>query len=346
MPEDTNSKTEKATPKKLRDARKKGQVAKSKDIVSTMILLLLFTYFMFFWNSIQNNLETLLLFPSQVLLLDFSVAISNFLQVIYQSILINILLPIALISVIGGIMGNIIQFGLVFSWHPVKPSLNKINPVSGFKKIFSLKQLKTTAVSILKILAISIVLYFLLREFITQAVFDLNICSLDCELSVFNYFFTLFIKILLLIIFITTVLDFIIQKAEFQKEQRMTKHEVKREHSNMEGNPEIKAKRKQLFREISADDIIQKIKDSKIIIYGPAITVVLHYEAGKTPLPIIASFGKARMSKVMLDVARSEKVPTHESLELAMALLEKGSIDQYIPEETIEGVALALRDSS
>lgn len=343
MSEDQNSKTEQATPKKLKDARKKGQVAKSKDVVSTVILILLFTYFAFFWDFIQASLETLVLFPQTVMLLDFHVALGNFTQAIYKLVIFNIIFPTALISLIGGVMGNIMQFGMVFSWDPVTPKLSKIDPVAGFKKIFSMKQLKTTGISILKIAAISIVLYFLLREFLSQAIFDLNSCDIHCEQTILGYFFIMLVKIILLIILITTILDFIVQKAAFLKEQKMTKHEVKRERSNMEGNPEIKSKRKQLQREINADDIKQKIKDSRILIYAPSITIVLHYEPDVTPLPLISSIGKARMANKMLEIARAEKIPTYESTDLAVKLLDKGTVDQYIPEETIEGVAIAIR---
>lgn len=345
MAEDKSSKTEPATPKKLRDAKKKGQVPKSKDVVSTTILILIFTYFYFFWNHIQENLETLILLPQKVILLDFAKANSVLLDGIVQTTLLNILLPIALISLIGGIMGNILQFGLVFSWDPVKAKFEKISPASGFKKIFSIKQLKTTAVSALKIIAISVVFYFVLHEFMYEAVFDLNQCNIQCEQTLLGYFIRNMVVAILLIIILTTIIDYLVQRSAFLKDQMMSKYERKSEQKNTDGNPEIKSKRKQLQREINADDIKQKIKDSRILIYSAGITVVLHYEQGVTPLPLIASIGKAKMAGKMLEIARSEKVPIFESDTLAESLLENGTVDQYIPEETIEGVANAIRSS-
>ncbi len=343
MSEDKSSKTEQATPKKLRDARKKGQVPKSKDAVSFTILVLLVLYFIFFWDVIEDNLKALTLLPKEVLLLDFNSAIYIIAKKAGSLALFSIILPISLLTVIGGIIGNLFQFGFIFSWDPVSPKLSKIDPIAGFKRIFSVKQLKTTFVSLLKIIAIGIILYFVFYEFLSQTIFDLSICGIECQKVVLGIFVKKMVISILFILLITTVIDIIIQKVEFQKEQKMSKDDIKRERKNMDGDPLIKSELRRLRREIAGDDIKQKIKDSRILIYCSGISVVLKYEPGVTPLPIITSIGKAKMADKMLNIAREEKILIHESFELAQLLVSKGSVDQYIPDESIKGVANALR---
>lgn len=343
MSEDKSSKTEQATPKKLRDARKKGQVPKSKDVVSFTILVLLILYFIFFWDSIEDDLKTLILLPKEVLLLDFDTATFILAKKIGSLALFGILLPISLLTIVGGILGNVFQVGFIFSWDPVSPKLSKLNPIAGFKRIFSIKQLKTTFISLLKIIAISIVFYFVFYEFLSQAIFDLSICGIECQKIILGIFVKKMIISILMILLITTVIDIIIQKTEFQKEQKMSKEDIKRERKNMDGDPMVKSELRRLRREVANDDVKQKIKDSRVLIYSSGVSIVLKYEAGVTPLPIITSIGKAKMADKMLEIARAEKISMHESFKLVQLILSKGSVDQYIPEESIEGVAFALR---
>ena len=344
MSEDKSSKTEKATPKKLRDARKKGQVAKSKDVVSTTILIFLFIYFLIAWNSIQEHLKVLLLSPSQLILLDLKVAIAAFVDIIYQEAIWGIIIPISILTVLGGIIGNLIQTGFLFSIDPILPKMNKISPVSGFKRIFSMKQLKTTGIGVLKVIAICFGIYFVVLLFLEKGTYYLSMCNVSCQQSIVEYYTKILVEIVLIITLFLSVIDFIVQRAEFLKEQKMSKDDQKREYKNMEGDPQIKSKRKQIQREVANDDTNKKVRDSRVIIYSSGVAIALQYNEGDDPLPIISSIGKAKMADKMIEIARAEKVPMYESLELVLTIIKNGgTIDQYIPDESVNGVVQALK---
>lgn len=344
MAEDKSSKTEKATPKKLRDARKKGQVAKSKDIVAATILIFLLIYFLVAWDSIQGHLKATMLSPKQFMLLDIHVAIVRTVEIIYRDAFLGIIIPIAVLTVLGGIIGNLIQMGFLFSLDPITPKMNKISPVSGFKKIFSMKQLKITGTGIIKVVAISFGLYYVVKLFLSEGTFYLNMCDVSCQQNILQYYTKTLVQIVLFITLFLSILDFIIERAAFLKDQMMSKDEQKREHKNMEGDPQIKSKRKQIQREVANDDTKKKVKESRVLIYGAGLAISLQYNEGEHPLPIISSIGKARMADKMIEIARAEKVPMYESIDIALSIIKnKGQIDQYIPEESVNGVVKALK---
>ena len=346
MSEDKSSKTENASPKKLRDARKKGQVAKSKDVVSTTILIFLFIYFVVAWQSIEDHLKILILSPKEFILLDIKSAIITLMDVIFNHVIISILLPLALITISGGVIGNLIQTGFLFATDPIVPKMNKISPVSGFKRIFSIKQLKTTGISILKVLSISVGLYFVMKLFMSDGLYYFNVCNIECQEKVVGYYMKILVEIVILITLFISIIDFIVQRASFLKDQKMSKDDQKREYKSMEGDPQIKGKRRQIQQEIANDDTNKKIKESRIIIYSSGLAISLLYNEGEHPLPIISSIGKARMADKMVEIARGEKVPVYESFDIALAIISnKGEIDQYIPNESIEGVVKALQET-
>ena len=344
MSEDKGSKTEKATPKKLRDARKKGQVAKSKDVVSTTILIFLLIYFIIAWGFIQDHLKVLLLSPNQLILLDLNIAIAAFVDAIYQEAIWGIIVPVSILTILGGIIGNLIQTGFLFSVDPILPKMNKISPVSGFKRIFSMKQLKTTGIGVLKVIAICFGIYFIVLMFLEKGTYYLSMCNVSCQQNIIGFYTKVLIEIIFIITLFLSIIDYIVQRAEFLKEQKMSKDEQKREYKNMEGDPHIKSKRKQIQREISNDDTNKKVKDSRVIIYSSGLAIALQYNEGEDPLPIIKSIGKAKMADKMIEIARAEKVPMYESLELVLSIIKNnGAIDQYIPDESVNGVVLALK---
>ncbi len=346
MAEDKSSKTEKATPKKLRDARKKGQVAKSKDIVSTTILLFLFIYFILSWETIQEHLKTIILAPNQFMFLDVKVAMARTVEIIYNEAIWGIIIPIAVLTILGGIIGNLIQSGFLFSFDPILPKMNKISPISGFKKVFSVKQLKVTFVSMIKVITISFGIYFVVKLFLREGTYYLNMCNVNCQQAIVEHYTKILIEIVLIITLFLSIIDYIIQHAEFMKDQKMSKDEQKREHKNMEGDPQIKSKRKHIQQEVANDDTKKKVRESRVLIYASGIAISLQYNEGKDPIPIISSIGKAKMADKMIEIARAEKVPMYESIEIALSIIKNnGTIDQYIPEESINGVVTALKST-
>lgn len=340
---DSGDKTEEATPKKLRDARKRGQVPKSKDLPSAFILIFGAAYFWSTWDSMSEILNELFLSMGELLFVDFKLALFAALELIVDKVIWGIALPFAFVAVIAGILGNIVQFGFIFSIDPVLPKMSKVNPGEGIKRIFSMKQMMETLLSLVKTIVIGVVMLYVIYTGIESLMNEASQCNVECQKAIIESLLAQMFMFIIPIVFVLAILDFIYQRIQFMKEQRMTKEEIKREFKEMFGDPHVEGERRNLRRELAEDDIKDKIKTARLIVIDIGVSIALHFVQDETPLPIITAMGKDQMAKKMLEIAQIEDVPTIVDPGLAQLLLEDGKIDQYIPESSIEKVATAMR---
>ncbi|MBK8453153.1 MAG: EscU/YscU/HrcU family type III secretion system export apparatus switch protein [Thiofilum sp.] len=343
--ESSSEKTEDATPKKLRDARKRGQVARSKDIPSALILIAIILYFVLSWNTILENLKETFNVISTLLSYDFGVALSGSLKVINEKIILEIILPFSLVVTVAAILGNIGQFGFLFSFDSMKPDFAKINPAEGMKRIFSVKQLVETLLSLLKTIVISIIMLYVVYIGIKLLLNDVQQCNVLCQQFINEDLISKLFLYIIPAILVMAVVDFIFQRQQFLKEQRMTKEELKREFKEMFGDPHVVGERRNLRRELAEQDIQKRIKTARLVIVDIGVAIALQFEQGVTPLPLIAAIGRGPVARRMLEIAQIENVPTIQNPKLAQLLLEEGKVDQYIPTSSIEGVAQAMRQN-
>jgi len=343
---DKDSKTEEPTPQKLRDARKKAQVARSEEFGPTLMFVFAVLYFWFGWDSMFANIkEVMTSIPAFIYTTDFPLALDNLIDKVVSKVIYAIILPFALLMLVAGILGNVLQTGILFSVDPVIPKGEKISPIKGFGRIFSVKSVIKTLFSIIKIIGMSIIITYVVRLGIRDYMHDLSQCDVSCQMLVFQSLLKKLIMILLPVLIVVAAMDFMFQKAQFTKDQRMTKDEVKREYKNQEGDPEIKGARKEEQRKMLEQDLNKKVKESRVIIVGMNLAVALKYKED-LPLPILLAIGKNRMSFKMIEIANKERVKIIADPELATKLANEGDIDQYIPSSTIEGAARAIQQSN
>ncbi len=342
MSEDKSRNTEKATPKKLRDARKKGQVAKSKEVVSAFMLLGVAIYFWLTWEAQFHYLIELFSIPQIIYTMPFDSALDKALSVMLKVAMYWVILPVVVIQMVMAVIGSIVQFGVLFSAHPIKPDINKLNPVKKAGQIFSLKTLLETILSMMKIIVIAFVLYLVIRSGLKDIIHDPTVCNVQCLKGLFQSLVEGLILYILPLLLVLATIDYLIQRQHFLKEQMMSKEELKREFKDMEGDPLIKGARRATARELSSQDISDRIKRSRILVIGSEGAVALRYDPEETPLPVILMIGRGEMTRRLVAVAREEKIPGIADDILVDQLL-KGSVDQYIPEEAIQRTAIALR---
>ncbi|WP_263322389.1 type III secretion system export apparatus subunit SctU [Endozoicomonas sp. Mp262] len=335
----SGEKTEEPTPKKLRDARKKGQVAKSKEVSGTFGLIAVLVTIWFMSDRYMETIEEMVLLPAEVYNENFMFALKVVVTgILDQSII--LLLPLVLVAMFSAIIGNVMQFGLLFSGESVKPDIKKIDPVQGMKKIFALKNLVEFFKSIIKIIFLSVVVYFVIKNSLGDMV-NLPFCGTSCILPVAGELMKKLLLYSAVAFIIIAVLDYMFERYNFMKQQRMTKDEVKREYKEMEGSPEIKSKRKEIHQEIlnSADNT----KKSDVVIKNPThLAIGLHYRQDSTPLPVIMVKGRGAHARFIVKVAEKEGIPVLENVPLAHALFDV-DIAAYIPGELIEPVAEVFR---
>lgn len=337
-----SEKTEDPTPKKLRDARKKGQVAKSKDVSSAVEMTVIFAVFLGMAASILEKMSGMILFPTQFYEADFKLAFNSVLHEMFN-VSFEIVAPLLAAVIASAVIGNVGQTGFLINQEALKPKFDSLNPGAAVKKIFGLKNLIEFVKSAIKIAFLSLLLYFLIRNSLNDLV-KIPPCGLTCIIPVLgNLLLQVFIYTIVAFILVAAA-DFAFQKWEFNKQQKMTKDEVKREYKESEGDPHIKGQRKSLHKELLQSQAEDRTRDSKVVVTNPVhLAVALDYREGETPLPIIAAMGEGGYAKRIVQVATEAGIPIMQNIPVARGLFEKGKMEQYIPSDMIEAVAEVLR---
>ncbi|GIN61542.1 flagellar biosynthetic protein FlhB [Robertmurraya siralis] len=336
-------KTEKATPKKRQDSRKKGQVAKSQDVNTAIVLLAVFLTLLFagqfFFESLLNIFK-----HSYQQYIGLNVTENN-LRIILLDILqelVFVLAPIMAVAMIAGVAANYMQFGFLFSTETIQPKLEKLDPIKGFKRIFSLRAIVELLKSILKIslvgLATFSVLWFRKEEILILAQKSLGagittIANLTVQMG-------LIASILLIVL---SILDYLYQKYDFEKNIKMSKQDIKDEHKNIEGDPLIKSKIKQRQREMAMRRMMQEVPNADVVITNPThYAVCLKYDESKLDAPFVVAKGVDYVAQKIKYIAKENDVVLVENRPLARALYSQTEIGDAIPEEFFKAVAEIL----
>ncbi len=338
----SSEKTEQPTNKRLRDARKKGQVAHSKEISSTALLLGLFAYFYCCGGWIYGRLIELIQAPADFHKIPFDQALPQVLAIMAtEAGLLS--LPALGIVLLLGIAANYFQVGPLFSVEPISPKLSKLNPVDKLKQIFSMKNFIEFVKSVIKVVFLSVLIYYLIRDALPSLVY-IPYDGLDGVIQLLDaLLFRLAIVTGFAYIAIAAA-DFFFQRRQHVKQLMMTKQEVKQEHKENEGDPQIKGKRKQLHRELANGEVEKRVKKSTVLVTNPThYAIALFYEKGRTRLPVLLAKGKGARALRMIDIARREGIPVMRNVPLAHALYDDVDADTCIPRELIEPVAEVLR---
>lgn len=337
-----SEKTEQPTPKKLRDARNKGEVAKSKEVVSAALIVAIFSFLFAFGGHYVKTFSGMMILPGAFLHLPFREALSAIVDGLADAA-ISVLVPLLLLVIIVGIGANYIQTGFLLVLEPVKPKLDKISPATNIKNIFSIKSVVEFAKSIVKIAVLSGALYFVISEGLKDLVYAPR-CGFPCVSAVTSMLLAKVLIYSAVAFIVLAAVDYFFELHQFTKKNKMTKDEVKREYKESEGDPIIKSKRKQLHQEIMMQNTAGKVRKSSVLVTNPTrIAIALLYNEDETPLPVVMAKGEDHIAKRMIEIAREEGIPIMENIPLARALHADSDVDQYIPSELIEPVAEVLR---
>lgn len=336
-------KTEEPTSKKKRDAKKKGNVAKSKEVTTAMTLLatliIIYTMSDFIILEIKNFISD---FLSIGLKTDINISVLNKLGMKLLIAFMKIFLPIGLLIMVFGIIGNLIQTGLMFVGEGLKPQISKLNPINGFKNMFSLKALG----NLVKSIVIIVVLFNIGYSFLEKN-FEGIIKSGDIYLPFLLDTIIELIKGLLgricLAVVVIAIIDYVYQRYTHNKELKMTKQEVKEEYKQMEGDPHIKGKIKQKQREMANQRMMQSVPSAAVIVTNPThISIAIRYERGKDTTPVVVAKGADNIAFKIREIAKEHDIPIIENKPLARLIYKEVEINQEIPEEMYQAVAEVL----
>lgn len=340
---DKHSKTEDATPKRIRDAKRKGQGPKSTDLGPALSLLI----FIFMSGLLGNYVfKRVLIFLKRSLTADFNTVVdvayvrTNFIDNMLTGMM--IVIPIALISIALGLAVSIAQTGFIITGEPIKPDLNKINPIQGFKNIFSKKVLFNLLKNLLKLFLVFYLAYKGLKD---SFVMIINTSGIGTE-KMFQ-FFTGFVRSLVTTIAYVMVLlgvaDLIFQRREFKIRLRMTKQEIKDEYKEMEGSPEVKSARRQRQRQLAMGRMMANVPEATVVVTNPThVAVALRYDKSKDEAPILLAKGLDKVAGRIKETAKDHKIPIMENKELARTIYREVEIGEYVPADLYKAVAEIL----
>jgi flagellar biosynthetic protein FlhB len=338
--------TEEASQHRLEEYRRKGQVAQSKELTSLLALLAaaVTTYMMAPKMGMQ-----MAEFMREVFKSDFSSKVDLSSGDAARSVLMKALhiiagigLPICLAGFVFGIIGSIAQIRNIFSFDPLTPDLNKINPLQGLQRLIS----KRSALDGLRLIIKTVVAVFVAYSLVKSEVLS-SPAQLANEPSMLFSAYGHSAKIVFFALFgvltFFAVIDFGFQKWEYNKNLRMTKQEAKQEHKEREGDPQVKARIRAVQREVARRRMMQAVKKADVIVTNPThIAIAIVYEKDKMAAPKVVAKGADLMAQRIKKIAADAGIPLVENVPLARTLFKTVKINQYVPRALYQAVAEVL----
>ncbi len=341
--EDGQEKTEPATERKRQRAREEGNVPKSNELNTALMLLAGVISFYFFAEHFYGNIaEAIVYYLDHCGSRDISEeSIHSFLMEFGLRV-IQILLPFYIIFVIVAILINIAQVGLMFTGKQMAPDLKKLNPISGLAKFVSIRSQVELVKSIGKIFIIAPVMiltvYYslpgmmvLVTEEVKDILIHIGFEALDIAIRA------------LIIMLILAILDYVYQRWQFERDLKMTQQEVKQERKDVQGDPQIKGRIRSLQMEMARQRMMEEVPEAEVVVTNPTeYAIALKYESGDMPAPQVVAKGKHLLAQKIKEIAKENNIPVVENRALAQSLYKLVQVGDFIPPELYQAVAEVL----
>lgn len=340
---DSGEKTEEPTAKKLSEARKKGQIARSKDLGTMFVLVGSAVAIMLVGSSLVESL-------SNIMTRFFSLSRKEALDIhalfnVAQGTVSDIIAPllwIFIIIMLAAFIGNTMLGGISFSAEAMAPKLSKMSPIAGFKRMFGVKALVELIKSLLKFFVVFIVAFLLLTSLFDQ-ILGLSLEAIPINFEHATDMLLWMFLALALSIGIIAAIDAPYQTWEHNRQLKMTKQEIKDEFKNSEGSPEIKGRIRRVQYEMSQRRMMQDVPDSDVVITNPThYSIALKYDGSSGGAPQLVAKGIDEMAMHIRTIAKEHQVEIIQSPALARSLYYTAEVNEDIPEELFAAVAQVL----
>jgi flagellar biosynthetic protein FlhB len=335
MAEEDQNKSEQASQFKLKEAQKRGSVAKSMDINSFVALSSLAIGLSLWGKSIiQKQLRLSEYTFSNIGKISFAPQplVQWVLHLFFHTLL--AFLPLFILLIATGVLSNVFQTGPVFSTHPLKPDFKKINPAESIKRLFSMRIIVEAVKSTLKTASIAAAVFLFIRSVLPTL---LGLGQSDFKrypIVVLNDIETL-IRWCLIALALWVLIDLLYVRREYRKKMMMSRRELTEEHKQREGDPRIRAKIRELQKEArKRSKSLRSVKNADVLITNPTrLAIALRYDRQEMSAPVVIAKGAGQLAKLMREMAFRHQIPVVENKKLAAALFRKVSIDSQIPED-------------
>ncbi|WP_407353240.1 type III secretion system export apparatus subunit SctU [Luteimonas sp. R10] len=334
-------KTEKPTPKKIRDARKEGNVAKSKELTSTVLVLGWIAGAWMLMGFMHTRISALFDQSLEAVGAPFFETLPRLGYLAFQTLL-WLTLPLMLLAMLLAAVTEFLQVGPIASMKKLTPNLDKLNPAEGIKKMFSMDNLVELIKSVLKSAALLGIGYVVLRGML-EGLLKLPYATPAAMGSAIWHALKWIVIWTVAVFFFVSALDVWYQKFSYIKKLKMSRRDIKQEVKENEGDPYVKQRRKQLHQEWSQQNMLSSVRKSSVVVTNPThIAVALQYEHGETDLPVVVAKGEGHFAEMIKQAAEEAGVPILQNIPLARGLNEKVELDDYIGNEFFEAVAEVL----
>lgn len=338
----SQEKTEDATPKKLREARKKGQIAKSKDLSTVAVMVVVFVTIAFTTGTITSELKMAMAtifekvsqgtFDGADMMDAGRLAFFSFTKV---------MVPILVAGVVTAVVVGFLQVGAIFSTEVLTPKLEKLNPIEGVKNMFKMATFIELLKNVAKLTLVVYLAYRTINNYMQEILLSPQVGVVESVSMTGDIVYSFFVKVAILFLIIA-IIDMGVQRWNFMKNMRMSKDEVKREYKQDEGDPHIKQERRRLHREMVFGDVKKNVKKADAVVSNPIhVAVAIQYDRKEMGAPEVLAKGQRKYAEMILEIARSENIPVVRNIPLAWALLQVEEGDA-IPEDLYEPVAEVL----
>ncbi len=343
---DSDEKTEEPTAKRKREARQKGQVPKSTELNSAIVLLFAFVCLKNFGIKLYSGMLDIITLTFEVYMYKedlFTVSGVIGLATDIALIFFTAMLPIFAVILLAGVISNLMQSGLLFTTESIKPKFSNISPLKGIKQMFSLKQVAEFFLkTLVKVAIVGIVAYTTISDNVRALLNTMNLSPAATGEYIMSTIIDLGIKMSMCLLIFAFV-DWIVQMRKHKKDLRMTKQEIKEEYKQTEGNPQIKGKIKQKQRQMSMSRMMKQIPKADVVITNPThFAVAIKYDPADNEAPVVLAKGQDYLALRIKEIAKENKVQIVENKALARALYASVDIGEAIPEELYQAVAEVL----
>lgn len=339
-----DSKTEKATPKKRRDERKEGNIFVSTDVVNVVFVFasfyILSLLFPFIYESIGEFTKHFITLSGTLTTLNNASVRALGIQLVWAGA--KTILPFAFICMLLGVLMHGIQTRFLFTGKNVFPKLNRISPLQGIKKMFSLKNGIELIKNLLKIVILVTILFNLLRQDMGNVIRTMDMSIKTSAMYMFSMVMAMIMRVSLVFAFIA-LFDYLFQKWDYERKIRMSKQEVKEEHKQTEGNPEIKGRIRELQKQRAKMRMMQAVPSADVIIRNPThYAVALAYDMDKHTAPVVLAKGQDELALRIVKTGEEHQVVIIEDKPLARGLYARTEINKEVPMEYYGAVAEVL----
>lgn len=340
----TGEKTEKATPKRRREAREKGQVRKSQEVITAGMLLAIFGGLKIFGPLVIGRITDMLIYFLGGNFMETKLDAAGFTSVMANASLAFglAMLPILGVAMLAALVVNYMQVGFLVSTQALQPKFSRLNPMEGIKRMFSIQTIYELFKSIGKLIIIGVIGVWQvmnhLKSYLSTTEMGAMVAARHMFDTILSTCFTIGIALA-----VFSVVDYVYQWFKYEKDLRMSKYDIKMEYKQMEGDPEIKAKIKQKQRQMASQRMMHEVPGADVVITNPThVAVALKYDEDQGGAPTILAKGLDRVAQRIKEIAKEAKIEIVENPEVARAIFAQCELGEEIPGDLYSAVAEIL----